>query len=132
MAEREKSAASQGRERSVFCGGSEDYSITGCTQKWTVLCGSRIDKSTAWNDTVRLHWYTNRSDLVRLTQRASCLSTRLKNQFKQNQFHPLQDVNHFYPFHLPEVTSFRQHVHLIQKSVLPLHQDHIEQGFIRK
>jgi len=69
--EREKSAVSQGRERVVFCGGSEDCSITGCTQKWTVLCGSRIDKSTAWNDTVQLRWYSSRPDLARITKQAS-------------------------------------------------------------
>jgi len=44
------------------------------------------------------------------------LSIRLKNQFRRNQFH--------LP-HLPELTIYK--LHLIQKPVLPLHEDHIEQ-----
>jgi len=44
------------------------------------------------------------------------LSIRLKNQFRRNQFH--------LP-HLPELTIYK--LHLIQKPVLPLHEDHIKQ-----
>ena len=52
------------------------------------------------------------------THRASQhLSMRLKNRFRRNQVHLL---------HLPEVPSYRLPIHLIQKPVLPLHQDHTE------
>jgi len=108
-----KSAASQGRDWGVFCGGSEDCSITRCTQKWTVLCNSNIDKSTACKDTEQLCWYTNRPDLARISA-SQHLSIPLK-KFKRNQFHLV---------HLPELTTYK--LHLIQKPVLLLNQDLIK------